>query len=176
MPLLFVEDDAFHTAIHDSVHVVPTSITHPDRSFVGIVIVDENSLLAIPIGELAVILVRLIPIDSGRLSADVGVVIGYSEQRPTQRRSVLHDVLRMRLTALLLPRHFPELTGKLDRQVHGACEPGNSVGALFELAASQGCVEDPVKFRVQSPPKPGLRNRFVATCRLISGIVLHRGM
>jgi len=50
------------------VHVIPTGIPHPDRSFVSAVIVNENSLLAIPIGKVAVILVGFISIDNGRLA------------------------------------------------------------------------------------------------------------
>ena len=61
--LRFVEDDALRTAVHDAVSVMPTGVTHPDRRLVRLVIVDENRLLAVLIGKVAVVLASFIAVD-----------------------------------------------------------------------------------------------------------------
>jgi len=59
---------------------MPAGFAHPDRGRVRLVIVDENRLLAVLIGKVAVVLASFIAVNGRGWSAVVRVVVGYPEQ------------------------------------------------------------------------------------------------
>ena len=78
-----------------------------------LIIVDEDRLFAIWIGEVAEVLAGFIAVNRRRLSAIVGVVIGYPEQWWLPGPLILPRLLFLRLVSLLLPRDLGILVGEL---------------------------------------------------------------